>query len=181
MNLQYFPPHTFYSEADRDSFVANWYSVHLLTLEELPLWQKLESLEQDIYRFLWLRTFHAPIVIRININPNGKGILITKMSDGRGGYGAGRLIENKSEILSKDKLQRFVDQIEKFGYWDLPSKEKGPDAEGFDGSHWIIEAAKKDAYKIVDRWSPKGGPIRVIGLIMLQDLAKLKLHPKEIY
>jgi hypothetical protein len=102
---QYFPQHTFDSEPDRDAFVVDWYSKHLAAMQELSLWEILKSPTQHVYRFLWLRTFHAPIVIRLNVNPDGTGVLTTKMTNGKGGYQAGSLTKNRSETLSEDQTQ----------------------------------------------------------------------------
>jgi hypothetical protein len=50
-----------------------------------------------------------------------------------------------------------------------------------DGAQWIIEGARNGTYHIVDRWSPEDGEIRALGLLILNDLAKMKLAAKEVY
>jgi hypothetical protein len=179
---QYFPAHTWHAEASKDAFVVDWYSKHLTALQEPSLWEISKSSKQQIYRFLWLRSFHAPIAVRLNINADGTAILTTKITNGKGGYEAGRLTQNKSKKLSKDQTQWFLDGVEELEYWKVPSmEEEDPQFVRVDGAQWIMEAVKDGTYKIVDRWSPEKGPIRVLGLIMLIDLAKLKLLFQDVY
>ncbi len=49
------------------------------------------------------------------------------------------------------------------------------------GAQWLAEAVKDGQYKVVDRWSPEKGPIHTLGIVMLIDLAKLKLLYQEVY
>jgi hypothetical protein len=52
---------------------------------------------------------------------------------------------------------------------------------GLDGSQWVIEGIKNGSYHLVDRWSPKDGEVRAIGMAMMKKLAKLELPAKETY
>jgi hypothetical protein len=51
---------------------------------------------------------------------------------------------------------------------------------GTDGSQWIIEGVENGRYRVDDRWSPDAGPIRELGLGMI-DLAGLRIPKEEIY
>ena len=64
-----------------------------------------------------------------------------------------------------------------YNFWKLPSIQED---RGVDGAQWIIEGARNGTYHIVDRWSPEDGEIRALGLLMLNDLAKMKLAAKEV-
>ncbi len=83
--------------------------------------------------------------------------------------------------LSKGETSWFLDRVQELGYWDLPTREEKTDVIGLDGAQWVIEATKDGTYKVVDRWSPEKGPVRTLGLIMLLDLAKLKLLYQDVY
>jgi hypothetical protein len=82
-------------------------------------------------------------------------------------------------------------RIERLNFWTLspfenPPSEIGPNGERmvtvqFDGAQWIVEGVKGGTYHVVDRWTPKNGPVREIGLMMLEDLAKMELSAKEVY
>jgi hypothetical protein len=166
--IKYFPP----------EFPANWYAKHLIALKEPSLWESSKVEKTTSYRFLWLRTFHHPIVIRIDVNIDGTSLLTTKMTSGAGGYGPGRLIQNETRTLSREQTKWSLEQIEGHNFWKAPSVQND---RGVDGSQWIVEGVRDGAYHIVDRWSPKDGEIRALGLFMVNDLAKLELAAKEVY
>jgi hypothetical protein len=177
----FFPPHTFNAKSDLNSFIVDWYSKQLTALQEPSLWGIAKSSKQEIYRFLWLRTFHPPIVIRLNINNDRTGSLTIKATNGAGGYEPGKLIKDESKSLSKAETQSFLSMVEKQKYWGLPTKEEDPNMVGEDGAQWVLEGVRNGIYKIVDRWSPEDGPVRKLGFKMLFDFAKIKLPDKEIY
>jgi hypothetical protein len=52
---------------------------------------------------------------------------------------------------------------------------------GCDGADWILEAVKDGRYKLVIRWSPRNGPVRTLGLTMVNKLGELKIPNDEIY
>jgi hypothetical protein len=58
------------------------------------------------------------------VNDDGTGTLVTKVADGQGGYPPGKLIENRTQDLSKEQTQRFLEEVKELGYWDLPTREK---------------------------------------------------------
>jgi hypothetical protein len=73
----YFP--TISPVPDLDSFKQNWYSSTLYSFKEPILSQNY--LGHNIYRFLWLRSFHRPVVFSIH-DENNDVWLITKILDG---------------------------------------------------------------------------------------------------
>jgi hypothetical protein len=166
--VKYFPP----------DFPANWYTQHLSALNESSLWESSQTQKTQSYRFLWLRTFHHPIVVRIDVNANGTSLLTTKMTSGAGGYKPGKLILNERRTLTSEQTNWFLGKIEVHNFWKLPSIQED---RGVDGAQWIIEGARNGTYHIVDRWSPEDGEIRALGLLMLNDLPKMKLAAKEVY
>ena len=52
-----------------------WYSVGLAAMGEQALWAG----DRESYRFLWLRAFDEPVMIRIDSAPDGTGVLTAKM------------------------------------------------------------------------------------------------------
>jgi hypothetical protein len=71
----YFPKNIF---SESDSFAQNWCSSTLYSFKEPVLSQKYSG--HDIYRFLWLRSFHEPVVFSIH-HKNSKVCLTTKILD----------------------------------------------------------------------------------------------------
>jgi hypothetical protein len=174
----YFPDGSLSDRHQSDQFRAKWYSQQLIALEEPSLWGVAKTQKTRSYRFLWLRTFHHPIAIRIDVNSDGTSRLTTKMTSGAGGYAPGKLVENHTVTMTKELTDWFLGKIEEHKFWKLPSTE---DSGGNDGAQWIIEGIRDGSYKIVDRWTPRDGDIRAIGLVMVNDLAKLKLPSNEVY
>jgi hypothetical protein len=74
----YFPINTFSDKPKADSFVQNWYSSTLYSFKEPLLSQNFVG--HSIYRFLWLRSFHRPVVFTLH-QSEGQVWLNTKMLD----------------------------------------------------------------------------------------------------
>jgi hypothetical protein len=112
------------------------------------------------------------------INPDGSGTLVTKMADGAGGYKPGRLIVNKTQLIPQDRMRALSAKIERLGYWTLTEHERSP---GLGGAQWVIEGVDHGNYRLVDRWTPKNGPVRELGLYFLHNLSALDLKGGPIY
>jgi hypothetical protein len=176
--LKYFPNGVLSADRRTDEFMQKRYSEQLAALREPSLWESSKTQQTQSYRFLWLRTFHHPIAIRVDVNPDGTSQLTTKMTSGKGGYAPGKLIKNLTVTLSKEQTDWFIGKIELYRFWQLPSVQE---TGGNDGAQWVVEGIKDHAYHIVDRWTPKDGDVRAIGLVLINDLAKLDIAPAELY
>lgn len=159
----YFPSVKLSQNEYGDQSVRNWYSGHLRAMNEAPLYAPdhggLES-----YRFLWLRSFHHPVAVRIWKCGTERCISV-KVSDGAGGYEPGRLIVNHTRTLAAAEWNEFMRRLEESCYWNLPSTEGNI---GFDGAQWIFEAVKGGRYHIVDRWTPQSGSYLELCLYALE-------------
>src|SRR5581483_10745020 len=100
-----------------DSFQVAWFSNHLAALQETrfdaPMPAKAES-----YRFLWLRSFHQPIVVRVYSTHAG-GRVVTAITNGAGGYDPGTLIRRDSVDLAPNDWSAFRASIDTSGFWAL--------------------------------------------------------------
>jgi hypothetical protein len=164
---QYFPAGAFSERADLHHFVVAWYCRHLSAMDELSLLRMAEARAHEVYRFTWLRTFHAPFAFRLDVRPDGSGSLLVKSTSGKGGYDAGQLVLNKAVSLDARQVQRFATALDGLQFWNLPTKD--PSDVGLDGAQWIFEGVKGGKYHVVDRWTPANGPFRRVML----DLAAL--------
>jgi hypothetical protein len=176
----YFPSHAFDTDARLNKFVNDWYSGQLCALHEPSLLTQSEIPSTQSYRFLWLRTFHHPIAVRLEVEANGTSILTTKIASGAGGYSPGHLVANTSKPLTKQQTDSFLHKINADKFWELPPvllKER----QGDDGSQWIIEGVKDGKYHLVDQWSPEQGPIHDLGTALAFELAGLQIPKAEIY
>lgn len=137
------------TEDFQNNFMNDWYGDFLKKMGEKSL--LVNSNEREVYRFLWLRTFHHPIFVRVERKGNSID-LFSKESNGAGGYEPGKVIKTKKTTIDIEQWLEFLNLLEKTNYWKMPIEDK---RVGFDGSQWILEGVKDNRYHIVDRWSPK--------------------------
>jgi len=176
---QDFPKGVLGDTPDSDQFKARWYSNDLHALQEPSLLTLAKHPSAEAYRFLWLRTFHHPVAIRIDIRSDGTAVLIQKTASGASGFNAGALFESSARLLSREQTQALLARLNNAGFWDLPSQVH--DQTGTDGSQWVIEGVKEGKYHLVDRWSPHIGPVYGLGIYFLTDLAKMDIPKQEMY
>ena len=152
----------FDSSQQLDDFHIAWYSKHLAAMGEPSLWRTPRNAE--IYRILWLRTFDAPMAFRLTIKPDRSSELITKRTNGQGGYEPGRVVINKATQIDKDETQILLATLVRLKFWGAQTNETGP--RGFDGAQWIIEGVKDGKYHVVDRQD--GGVFRGWALLLMR-------------
>src|SRR5262252_10747569 len=104
-----------------DSFRNGWYSKHLKAMDESSLNSMAES--DETYRFLWLRTFHHPIAIRVWRKSEERNMAFKEL-DGAGGYDPGKLIANRTRRLTADEWDKFIKLLQQASYWQLPKESK---------------------------------------------------------
>lgn len=150
----------------------NWYSTHLYAMNEPVL---SDTLPTKIYRFTYLRTFHNPIVIRLE-NHNGNVSIHWKVSNGAGGYVPGEIIVNESKKLTTEEWTFIEKKIDSINFWTLPTTETK--ILGTNGSQWILEGKYLGKYKVVNRWL--GGVISEICLEMI-NLTDLEIEKDKLY
>jgi hypothetical protein len=177
---RYFPKGIFGDSSDSGSFkdfAARWYSAYLRAMHEPSLFEASNDRSLVAYRFLWLRTFHHPIAIRLTIRPNGTGTLIGKITSGAGGYKTGVMTWDKSVEISTAQVQQFLIASQKAAFWTLPT---GGLARGNDGAQWIMEGVHAGVYHVVDRWSPEKTDYANMCLFLL-GVSTIQIDAKDVY
>jgi hypothetical protein len=177
-NPQYFPVGVFSNDPVRPDASARWYSAFLRSMKEPSLLSAAANRDFLGYRFLYLRTFHHPIAVRVELNPDGTGKLFGTETSGAGGFRTGTVLFRQTIALSKEQVDRFDTLLRGSDFWALPTEDETP--PGNDGAQWILEGVRDQKYHIVDRWSPDGGTYREACLYVLK-LSQIKVDPKEIY
>ncbi len=178
---EYFPKNVFQDDSWGDQFLASWYAHELEVLEEPSLLEMAKNPVCESYRFLWLRTFHNPVAVRLDVRDDGIGVITTKVASGASGFPRKdvHLIESMSRPLTPDETRAFLLQVGKGSFWSLASHVE--DRTGMDGSEWIIEGAKDGKYHVVTRWSPDEGEIHELGLVMAFGMAQMSVPKEDIY
>lgn len=165
----YFPKNTFHD------FLFSFYSSKLKALKEPSIYIQKSDIKKEIYRFTWLRSFHNPISIRVEIHDQDNAIIYIKETDIKGGFGPDKIKIDAIKTISTNSVKQVKKKFTYFKFWALSVTEE---SLGLDGAQWIVEGLSRGNYHIVERWSPKKGSIKEIGLHFLEISG---LDVKEIY
>jgi len=142
----------------RDS--SDWYGRHLRAAGEAPLFQSAGS----SLRFTWLRTFDAPVIIRLDTAADGAVTMTATELSGRGGYEPGavaRRIERRLTAGEAAALARMLEQSRVLEQTAVTCDL------GLDGAGWVVESVGADGYRFIERHSPQDGPVRTFGLYLI--------------
>lgn len=169
----YFPRGLLSQNEWSDQFRTEWYSKHLRAMKEPPLAFPDEQVRES-YRFVWLRSFHHPVAVRLWKTETDQFITVNELS-GAGGYEPGSSILKTQRRLSQDEWDGFRRVLEYSCYWEQPTDD--PKDAGFDGARWLLEGSREGRYHAVDRWTPTSGSFREACLYMLK-LSRLKIDTK---
>ena len=170
----YFPAGLFSSSWDgEDTFINDWYGKHLTAMREKSLLDA-DGSDTEIYRFLWLRSFHHPISVRVERQDNDIYLYTTELT-GAGGYEPGQIFRSQVIRLDQAKWCDLLRLIDEAKFWNEPSnKEKALQ----DGAQWILEGVKEHRYHLVDRQSPRVGRYRDACIYMLE-LSGIDTHEPD--
>ena len=166
--------------ASVDSFSVAWYSKELAALDE-PVLATVRDRARKSYRFLWLRSFHAPVSVRIEQTAGGP-IAIVGMNESQAFYGPSRPVRRDTMSLAPADERALRTAFEQEGFWQLPTED--PTQSGLDGSNWVIEAVRAGRYHVVDRWTPsdtgRAGGVKRLGRLFLR-LGQITPDPQAFY
>ena len=161
----YFPKGTFDDGwQNQDAGVNEWYGKFLKAAGEQSLITDHDE-NLEIYRFLWLRSFHHPVMIRVVRDGYFFNLVSVELS-GAGGYEPGRKWATAKMTISQDDWCAFISLLEKASFWSMESTRT--DEIGNDGAQWILEGMRKGRYHLVDRWSPRNGDYREACLFLIK-------------
>ncbi|MBD8872216.1 hypothetical protein [Rhodanobacter sp. DHB23] len=122
------------------------------------------------YRFVWLRSFDAPVSVSIVRGTTGWVLDATELNVA-GGLRQGAALRTAHIALNARQIEYMRKQIELSDAWSVPTNStynsNGNVVIAADGAQWIIELRDGDRYHVIDRFSPKNGPARALGLAFL--------------
>lgn len=182
-NPQYFPKGAFDDPSESGSlknFGARWYSKYLRAMTEPSLSEASKDKALVAYRFLWLRTFHRPVAIRLTIRTDETGLLTGKVTSGRGGYEPGHLSQKVSVEVTTAEVQQFLSLLQKASFWTSQTEVIVTGVVNLDGAQWILEGVQGGNYHVVDRGGPDKDDYSRVCLYLLE-LSKISVPAKEIY
>lgn len=143
-----------------DEFEDSWYSKHLRAAGERPL--SFAPGSPEALRFTWLRSFHPPVIVRVEWAPAGAATIAATMLSGAGGYEPGEVSSTLNRTLTQDEVDRLLVLRQ------AALREPPVDcAMMLDGARWIVEAAGADGYHYVNAQSPEAGAVHELGRALL--------------
>lgn len=179
--IDYFSQDILFNEnPDSNTNAREHYSQHLQAMAE-PVLAHLPEDGKEVYRFLWLRSFHSPVAVRVEKDGSDCSI-VTKMLEGAGGYYPKRTISQQtSNKLAPKHWLRVISLIEKSDFWQSPSYRS---YLGMDGADWVLEGYRSQRYYAIARWSPDAEGLdkdfREVCLYLLE-LSDVKVPVSEVY
>lgn len=169
---KYFPADAFGDPKSSQDWIA-LYSKYLQSLKEPALPDHSQLSPRQSFRFLWLRSFHKPVSVRLDVRTDGTGVVTVKVEQQAGAF------NTTTRSITKEQVDLFLYQIGARDFWRLPSQEEP--VSGPDGARWVMEGIKGSQYHVVHRWAPKDGAVRTLCLYLAADLGRMKLESNEIY
>lgn len=187
----FFPPAAFSVDSNAKPFAEQWYSKQLSAMGEPSVFQLARTGTDSIYRFTWLRAFHAPVAVRLTVLADGSGELHAVVLRGQGGYEPGKVKRRVHRQIQANDVRAFLEKFDLVEFWHrsigegqagcwhwIPERDSWmrlPEM-GLDGAQWILEAAVSNRYNIVERWSPESGALREAALELIR-LSGLRIKP----
>ena len=148
------------------NFQADWYARQLRAAGEPSLARAVSERRApgvETLRFTWLRTFHHPVVIRIE-TARGRSHLVAKEMSGRGGYDPGEIARQLDRALSATEARALDALLVRARLFAGTPRNC---SFGLDGAQWLFEGVDAGGYHFLDRWSPEDGPAREVGTFLL--------------
>jgi hypothetical protein len=176
---RFFPATAFGTNVENNQEWIDLYSRYLEGFKEPSLFEGTRPSISQSYRLLWLRSFHKPVSVRLDVGNDGVGELTIKLGSRPGVSFVDGPVDQNVRRLTKQETDRFLRQIDALGFWDLAPQEEP--VGGPDGARWLLEGVRDSRYHAVHRWTPKGGAVRTLGLELAIDLGKLKIPAGQIY
>lgn len=106
------------------------------------------SPDDESYRFLWLRSFHEPVAIRV-YRRGGQYGLVAVVLEYRAGWPPGEVKKRVEKTLSAAEWRQAVAALEEVDFWRM--KTNPEDTIGIDGAIWIVEGRRAGRYYFAER------------------------------
>ena len=156
----------FYWTESRTNWIAQ-FRTYYQVMDESDLWDaKANLLTNQFVRFAWLRTWHKPVVVRIDASGENSFVIVTKLFSGMANhvenYGPLEAINITTSASAYVRLL-FEDTTRGIRYIPEYDGRIGPD-----GALWIIDCVVSGKYSFVWQQSPSSGWIYERGLKFME-------------
>ena len=142
------------------------YAEYLAAMGEPRLDRFADSADVAAVRFLWLRSFHVPMAVRLMRRGPAYALIAVQLGppdrDRPGG-----LLRRDSIALDAGTWSQLTAPVASVHFWQ-PSAP----IVGLDGARWVIESVTPGAYQVGDWWSPSKAHgtahVRAFGVALLR-------------
>ena len=131
-------------------FENKWFSKHLNSMGELPIFSEKSKKDLRIVRYINLGTWSHPFIYRIE-QVERKTVKVFKQTNGLGGYQPGRIIKEQDKIINSKIWDKIILKANNIDFWNMPTHDS---KYILDGEMWILEILIDGKYHIVTRNSP---------------------------
>ena len=163
----YFPGHTGHR------YLLSEYEA-LVAMEEPPL-TTFKDLP-ECYRFLWLRSWDAPVCVRIS-RDSTVGSIATKVLEKYEGPTYGSLTHSSERHLTEDEMSHFAELLDAASFWSAPAEREWVT---LDGAGWMLEGLRGGQQHIVKRNSPTKDGEDADFRLLCEELLRLGDLPPEV-
>lgn len=140
-----------YFPKDQESF----YTRYLAAMKEPSLMPQAQGEKAFSMRFIWLRSFHDPIAIRICKEGEDRYIRAVKLTKQKD-YSPGPASKDFTRKLTAAEWNQIAAISELPQVWTpLNNDERIAVQGGCDGAQWIFERRDEGKYSLLDLWCPK--------------------------
>ncbi len=144
----YFPRGLLSRNPQLDASMHSAFAEYLAQMNEPPL---MNSSDNEVYRFTWLRSFHPKVVVRV-WSDRGVRMLTIKELISDNENRVARMSVDETRRLTADEWTQFAQLFDQACVWTLPS---APEVIANDGAWWVFEATSPGHYQVINRQSPE--------------------------
>lgn len=186
----YSPPAGFEISSELSADALSWSYLVLQRMAEPGLCQRSPAPAPgtpdrgESFRFLWVRTFDEPLMVRVEGRADGSAVLTAAILDGQGGYEFGLPGHRVTRVVKPRRWRAFRELVEAASFWQLPAVARPFDTVVLDGASWALEGRRNGHCHVVWRYSPDpDGPWADFRRLCrtLLDLAKLGSKARPVY
>ena len=110
-------------------------------------------LGSNIYRFLWIRSFHSKILLSLTKDDSRITLTTIKLEFSGSVDGTAIILSDEMKQLTINDWEEFERLLENCSFWSM-QPYIDDDSYARDGSSWLIEGHLKEKYWFVNRFSP---------------------------
>lgn len=161
-----------------DMLTNKWLTLDLINFQEPNLYQSTMDEADKTYRFTWIRSFHIPIVIRIDKKQNYFSLTCKELIDNEG-YSPNEFKLNITKKISMPQWINFEYLIKKMNFEHIQT-DISNNGDCTDGAVWILESKSANKYHCVYRHCEIEKNFEKACLYLLK-LSDLKIKKEDIY